>query len=148
MRSSTCVLFTVAALLSASPLALGQGAMHRGVGGVGIGRYDAAAEVTFSGTVDEVRQIPSPRSGPGGLHLMIRGDGVVQEVAVGPVSFVTSKHFNFAKGDSVIVTGAKVKMNGSDVVVAREIKKGDQVLMLRDARGVPLWSRAAMRHPS
>jgi hypothetical protein len=148
MRSSICVVFTMAALLSASTLALGQGGMHRGAGGVGMGRYDAAAEVTFSGTVDEVRQMPSPRSGPGGLHLIIRGDGVVQEVAVGPVSFVTSSHFNFAKGDRVIVTGAKMKMGGSDVVVAREIKKGDQVLTLRDARGVPLWSHGAMRHPS
>jgi hypothetical protein len=67
----------------------------------------------------------------------------VQEVAVGPVSFVTSSHFNFAKGDRVIVTGAKMKMGGSDVVVAREIKKGDQVLTLRDAKGVPLWSPAS-----
>ena len=147
MRSSICVVFTMAALLSASTLALGQGGTHRGVGGAAMGRYDAAAEVTFSGTVDEVRQMPSPRGGPG-LHLIIRGDGMVQEIAVGPVSFVTSTHFNFAKGDRVIVTGAKMKMGGSDVVVAREIKKGDQVLTLRDARGVPLWSHGAMRHPS
>jgi hypothetical protein len=52
---------------------------------------------------------------------------------------VTSKHFDFAKGDAITVTGSKVKMGGQDVVIAREIKKGDQVLTLRDARGFPLW---------
>ena len=148
MRLSTFALLTAAALFSSSTLAVGQGGMHRGADGMGMGQYDTAAEVTFSGTVDEVRQMPSPGSGPGGLHLMIRGDGAVQEVAVGPASFVTSKRFNFEKGDSVTVTGAKMKLGPREVVVAREIKKGDQVLTLRDSRGVPLWPRGAMRHPS
>jgi hypothetical protein len=31
-------------------------------------------------------------------------------------------------------------MAGQEVVIAREIKKGDQVLTLRDAKGFPMWS--------
>jgi hypothetical protein len=39
-----------------------------------------------------------------------------------------------------MVVGSKVTMAGQEVVIAREIKKGDQVLTLRDAKGVPLWA--------
>ena len=35
---------------------------------------------------------------------------------------------------------------GEDVVIAREIKKGDQVLTLRDAKGFPLWSGQGRTH--
>jgi hypothetical protein len=62
------------------------------------------------------------------------------EVVLGPASFVSSKKFEFAKGDRITVTGSKVTTNGQDVVVAREVKKADKVLTLRDAKGFPLWS--------
>jgi hypothetical protein len=38
------------------------------------------------------------------------------------------------------VTGSKVKYDGGDALVAREIKKGDKVLTLRDEKGNPAWS--------
>ena len=62
------------------------------------------------------------------------------EVHVGPASFVSSKNATFTKGDALTVVGSKVTMAGKEVVIAREIKKGDQVLTLRDAKGYPLWS--------
>ena len=62
------------------------------------------------------------------------------EVDVGPASFVSSKNVTFAKGDALTVVGSKVTMAGQVVVIAREIKKGEQVLTLRDAKGFPLWS--------
>jgi hypothetical protein len=68
------------------------------------------------------------------------------EVHVGPASFVSSKNITFAKGDALTVVGSKVTMAGQDVVVAREIKKGDQVLTLRDANGFPLWSGRGRSH--
>jgi hypothetical protein len=46
----------------------------------------------------------------------------------------------FAKGDTLKVVGSQVTMAGQEVVIAREITKGDQVLTLRDAKGFPLWS--------
>jgi hypothetical protein len=112
----------------------------RGGQGRGGGNYDISTETTFTGTVDEVRTIPGPAGGPGGLHLMVRTDAGVSEVHLGPVTFTRSKNFEFAEGDVISVTGSKVTVGGLDAVLAREITRGDDVLTLRDARGVPLWA--------
>jgi hypothetical protein len=141
VKTLQCAAVAAATLLTASTLAWAQAG--RGQGG---GRnYDTATEVAISGTVDEVRNIPGPAGGPGGLHLMLRSDAGVDEVHLGPAAFVRSKGFEFVKGDAITVTGSKRKVGGQDVVIAREVKKGDKVLTLRDAKGFPLWSGGGRR---
>ena len=138
-RTACAVLVT---LLGSSMLVFAQQGYGRGYGrGRGAGHhYNPATEVTLSGTVDEVKTIPGPGRGPGGMHLMIRAETGVTEVLLGPAWFVDSKKFDFAKGDNIIVTGSKLTMNNQEVVVAREVKKADKILTLRDAKGFPLWS--------
>ena len=46
----------------------------------------------------------------------------------------------FSKGDEIAVTGSKVKQDGADVVLAREVVKGNDTLVLRDDKGNPVWS--------
>ena len=48
---------------------------------------------------------------------------------------------------AISVTGSKVEMGGTEVILAREITKGDQVLTLRDPQGFPLWSGRMQRSP-
>jgi hypothetical protein len=132
-----------AALLSVSGLAFGQGGRMRQGGG----NYNPATEVTVKGTVDEVKHMPAPANGPGGLHLMVRTEAGVLEVDLGPASFISGKHFEFAKGDALTVTGSRMKRAEQDVIIAREITKGDNVLTLRDAKGFPLWSGRGGRQP-
>ena len=123
----------VAASLATSIYA--QGGMRQGGG-----NYNPATETTLTGTIDSVKTMPSQGRGGGGLHLLLTATSGPIEVEVGPASFVASKNVTFAKGDAVTVVGSKVTMAGQTVVIAREIKKGDQVLTLRDAKGFPLWS--------
>jgi hypothetical protein len=106
----------------------------------GGGNYNPATEVTVTGTVESVENMPSPGRGGGGLHLKLTAPSGPLEVHVGPSSFVASKNVTFAKGDTLKVVGSQVTMAGQEVVIAREITKGDQVLTLRDAKGFPLWS--------
>ena len=108
-------------------------------GGMG-GNYNLATETTLTGTVDEVKNVPASGRGGGGLHLILNASSGRIEVHVGPASFVSSKGVTFAKGDALTVVGSKVTMEGQEAVIAREIKRGDQVLTLRDAKGFPLWS--------
>lgn len=75
-----------------------------------------------------------------GTHLVLNTNKESLIVLVGPSSFLTEKSFSFAKGEQIEVTGSKIKYGGSDAIIAREIKKGDQVLTLRDDNGVPEWS--------
>jgi DNA/RNA endonuclease YhcR with UshA esterase domain len=146
MTRSALILFGATMLLGMSTLAFAQ---TRGPQGAGRGapqggrNYDPASEVTMAGTIDDVRNVTAPANGLGGLHLTVRGDAGVLDVHLGPASFVKAKHFEFAKGDAITVTGSKVKIGGQDVVIAREVTKGGQVLTLRDAKGFPLWSGRA-----
>ena len=149
MKTNICAALAAAVVLLSPPsVVLAQTTAGRGPMGRGMAmHYDVAAETTLSGTVEDVKSMASPRNGAGGLHLIVRTDNGTQEVAVGPAWFVTSKHFEFAKGDAVTVTGARTTVAGTAIVIAREVKKGEQVLTLRDAKGIPLWMRG-MRRPS
>jgi hypothetical protein len=46
------------------------------------------------------------------------------------------------KGDTIEISGARVTMGGRRVILAREIRKGDQTWTLRDADGRPRWKMA------
>jgi hypothetical protein len=51
----------------------------------------------------------------------------------------------FAPGDKVEVTGSRVTYEGQPTIIAGEVKKGAQVLKLRDAAGVPVWAGQGRR---
>jgi hypothetical protein len=44
----------------------------------------------------------------------------------------------------VEVTGSRITYEGQPAIIAGEVKKGGQVLKLRDAAGVPAWAGAGM----
>jgi hypothetical protein len=43
-------------------------------------------------------------------------------------------------GDRVEITGSRVTVEGKPTIIAAEVRKGDEVLQLRDAAGVPVWA--------
>jgi len=60
-------------------------------------------------------------------------------VYVCPKPFEEEMGISFTKGDQIAVTGSKVKHEGADVILARELVKGEDTLMFRDAKGAPVW---------
>ena len=110
-------------------------------GNMRVGRYDPKTEVTLNGTVDSVERVTSENMPMAGIHLVVKSENQMIQVHVGPAAFVDKKMM-FTQGDTIQVVGSKVTMGGKPVVIAREIKKGHEVLQLRDERGRPLWSGA------
>jgi hypothetical protein len=55
---------------------------------------------------------------------------------------LSEEEFAFAEGDQIEVLGSKIKFEGRDILVAREMKKGD----LRNRQGSPVWSRSQWRY--
>jgi hypothetical protein len=45
----------------------------------------------------------------------------------------------FSKGDEIALTGSKIKAEGADLVLAREVIKGNDTVVLRDEKGNPVW---------
>jgi hypothetical protein len=109
--------------------------------------YDKATEVTLQGTVEKVEQA-APKNCPNcetGVHLWLDSDGTSYEVHLGPTSFLKEKEWTIEKGDALELTGSKVSVDDQSFILAREVKKADKSLVLRDANGMPAWSR---RKPS
>jgi DNA polymerase III alpha subunit len=106
----------------------------------GTRNYDPSTEMTVTGTVEEVQQ-QQGKHGWNGTHVVLKTDAENIEVHVGPSSYLTEKQFSFAKGDQIEVVGSKVKLGTNDVLIAREITKDSNKLVLRNAQGIPLWSR-------
>ena len=109
-------------------------------------KYDPKTETTIQGTIEEVKQVNGKR-GWNGTHLMVRTETGTVEVHVGPSDYVASQQFSFAKGDKIEVTGSKTTLQGSDVLLAREITKDGKRLVLRDAQGFPKWAGGRRAQP-
>jgi hypothetical protein len=103
-----------------------------------MGNYDTKTEVTIQGTVDKINRMGKGPMPGMGIHLIVKAGNETTEVHLGPADFV-EKTMAFKEGDAIQVTGSKVTMMDRTVVIAREVKKGDEVLKLRDEQGVPLW---------
>jgi hypothetical protein len=62
-------------------------------------------------------------------------------VHAGPSWFLAEKQTEFSKAEPIEVTGSRVKIGETEALIAREINKGDKTLTLRNAQGIPVWSR-------
>jgi hypothetical protein len=113
-------------------------------------RYDPATEATLTGTVESLDQITGPggrrgRRGLGGTHLTFKTSTETLEVHLGPTAFLNEKTVAIAKGDTLVITGSRVTVDGDRVFIAKEVTKGDSTWTLRDAAGLPLWRGGGRR---
>ncbi len=110
-------------------------AQGRRGGGQGAANYNVAAEITIKGTVEDLK--PGPQQG---MHIILKTSDATLELALGPSWYQTEKKYELAKGDQIDVIGAKSKVDGRDVLLVREIKKGSETMTFRDAKGFPMWA--------
>ena len=88
--------------------------------------------------VQELKFVP-----PGGAksvaYLVIKSGEDTVEVFLCPKKFLDDMGASFKAADTVEVTGSKVKQDGADLILAREVAKGDDTLTLRFKDGKPAW---------
>lgn len=101
--------------------------------------YDSKSETIFKGTAVEVKTARS-RSGVRETQLLLKTDTGTLEIQLGPTAFLAEKQVEIRKGDTLEVTGSRVTIGEAPVVLARDIRMGDDAWVLRDATGRPLWS--------
>lgn len=137
-------LFMVTRIASGTALAIAVAislayAQAPGAGRGGMRNYDPKSEVTLKGTVEEVKSFTGGRGG-NATHLTFKAGEETFDVHLGPTAFLKQQGFEFAKGDEIEVTGSKVKFATGEAIIAREVKKNDKTLTLRDSQGIPKWS--------
>ncbi len=102
--------------------------------------YDPATVETLSGTVESVESIVRVKGVSGGIHIQLKTDKEVIPVHLGPEWYIEKQNMKIEKGDKVNIKGSRVKLNDKPTIIAAEIKKGNNVLILRDSEGIPQWA--------
>jgi hypothetical protein len=74
-----------------------------------------------------------------GTHAILGTEYGIVDVRLGPPRFLEQHHFTLAKDDQVEVTGSKFAEHLPVLIIAKELKKGQSFLELRDSTDKPLW---------
>jgi hypothetical protein len=107
--------------------------MHRGH------RYDPATVKTVEGEVARVMKPEGPRGRRGVMVWMETKDDFIP-VFLGPAKFLKKADVKLEKGNRIIVSGSEVKGPGGPAMIAKEFRKDDKLVTLRDDDGTPKWS--------
>jgi hypothetical protein len=102
-------------------------------------KYDLKTEAKMNGTVEELK-LPAKGSEKESAHLLVKNGADTVDVYLCPKSFLDDMGITFKKGDEIALTGSKVKQDAADLILAREIVKGTDTLVLRDDKGTPIWN--------
>jgi hypothetical protein len=102
-------------------------------------KYDLHTETKMKGTVEEVK-LPPTSNDKDIVHLLLKTGTDTVDVYLCPKSFLDDMGVSFGKGDEIDLTGSSVKQGDADLVIAREVVKGTDTLVLRDEKGNPVWS--------
>lgn len=106
--------------------------------GASLPKYDLPSQTKIKGTVDEVK-LPPKGSEKEIAHLLVKDGTNSIDVYLCPKTFFDDMGMSFAKGDEVSMTGSKAKQGDIEVFLVREIVKGNDSFVLRDAKGEPVW---------
>ena len=102
-------------------------------------KYDLHTEAKMKGTVEELK-LPPKGSEKEAVHLLVKSGTDSVDVYLCPKSFFDDMGMGFSKGDEIALTGSKVKQGEADLILAREVVKGNDTFVLRDAKGDPVWN--------
>ena len=104
-------------------------------------KYDATTEIKVEGTVGEFKLVP-PTGGKPVAYLVTRPDKDKNtlQIFLCPKKFLDDMGIVFKEDESIQVKGSKVKQDGAELILAREIVvKGGDTLIFRFPDGKPVW---------
>ena len=135
----------VLSLILTSSMALAAWRGWRGSGGWGMGSqynrmYNPSTVDTLSGTVESIEKITPMKGMHSGVHILLKTDKETIDVHLGPEWYIERLDTKIEKGDKVEVKGSRVTISGKPAMIAAEVKKGDNSLILRDSAGIPAWA--------
>jgi hypothetical protein len=105
-------------------------------------KYDPATETTVKGTVGELKLVPPTGGKP--IAYLVTKTGPDKEkdtvqIFLCPKSFLDQMGIAFKTDEAIEVKGSKVKQNGADLILAREIVTAGETLTFRFPDGKPAW---------
>jgi hypothetical protein len=102
--------------------------------------YNPQTMETIRGEVISVDTITPIQGMSSGVHLMVKTDKGTISAHLGPAWYIERQDMKIDPGDKVEITGSRITFQGKPAIIAAEIKKGAEILKLRDENGFPVWS--------
>lgn len=104
-------------------------------------KYDPTTETKMKGVVEELKLPPKGKE-KDIAHLVLKNGDQMVDIYLCPKSFIDEMGVTFSHGDEIAFTGSKVKQGEDEMILAREVVKGQDTLVLRDDKGNPVWAWA------
>ena len=144
VRVSFVTLVILLAIVTAESLAQ-RGMKWRGGGGWGMGSnyskmYDTKTVEIVTGEVIAIDKITPTKGMSYGVHLALKTQKETISIHLGPGWYLDNQDIKIKVKDKVEIKGSRITFEGKPAIIAAEVKKGDEVLKLRDENGVPVWS--------
>lgn len=102
--------------------------------------YDPQTVGMLEGEIVAVDKFVPAKNMSYGVHALMKTDKETISVHLGPGWYIENQDVQIASGDKVEVKGSRVTYEGKPALIAAEVTKGDDVLVLRDSHGFPRWS--------
>jgi hypothetical protein len=101
-------------------------------------KYDPATETKIKGVIEQLKLVP-PSGGKPIVYAVMKASPDAIEVFLCPKKFLDDIGVEFKANEEIEVIGSKVKQDGADLILAREVVKGGETLTLRFKDGKPAW---------
>jgi len=99
-------------------------------------KYDISTESKMKATVQEVKL---PAKGSEIAHLLVKIGADTFDVYLCPKAFLDDMGVTFSQGEEIVLTGSRVKQGEAELILARQVVRGNDTLVLRDEKGNPVW---------
>ncbi|MFO1500046.1 MAG: hypothetical protein U1G07_16920 [Verrucomicrobiota bacterium] len=95
---------------------------------------------TVTGEVVRLERTADTNSAGAGVHLHLKVKEGTLLVLLGPSWYLDNQAVRVNTSDKISVKGVRTTLDGQTAIIAAEVRKGDDVLILRDENGFPRWA--------
>ena len=108
--------------------------------------YDPKTVESVWGKVLSIEKITPAKKRGEWVQLMLQVENGTIAVQLGPAWYVDKQVPRIEPNDTITVTGSRLTLDGTPIIVAADIAKGSELLKLRDNNGIPVWPREHTEH--
>jgi hypothetical protein len=101
--------------------------------------YNSKAVESLSGEIISIDKFTPMPGMAYGINLVLKTAKGTIPVHLGPGWYVEGQDFQLQPKDRIEVKGSRVSFAGKPAIMAAQVKKGNDVLTLRDGNGFPAW---------